>query len=180
MAASDGADAVVAAKLQKQLEYYFSDSNLRRDAHLRGLAGAERRQARIDHYSINISGQSITDEQFVDFARDCIERSGVDPGRLVFEITETAALEDFDVTARFISNVRDLGCKVALDDFGSGYTSFRHMKSLTVDVVKIDGAWIPSWTSWQTPESLFNTVKKKLPLGPGATRHNNLCRDAIK
>jgi EAL domain-containing protein (putative c-di-GMP-specific phosphodiesterase class I) len=58
------------------------------------------------------------------------------------EITETAALHDIEESARFVSTVRELGSKVALDDFGAGYTTFRHLKSLTVDVVKIDGSFV--------------------------------------
>src|SRR3546814_19085906 len=62
--------------------------------------------------------------------------------RLIIEITETAALQDFEETARFIGTVRDLGCKVALDDSGSGYTYFRQLKALTVDIVKHDGCFV--------------------------------------
>src|SRR3546814_13668250 len=62
--------------------------------------------------------------------------------RLIVEITETAALQDIDETSRFVSALRALGCKVALDDFGSGFTTFHHLKALTVDVVKIDGSFI--------------------------------------
>ncbi len=62
--------------------------------------------------------------------------------RLIVEITETAALHDLDDSARFVSAVRDLGCEVAVDDFGAGYTTFRHLKALTVDVVKIDGSFV--------------------------------------
>ena len=103
------------------------------------IAGAERRQARIDHYSINISGQSITDEQFVDFARDCIERSGVDPGRLVFEITETAAVTNTRRAGELIHSLRAIGCRFSLDDFGSGLSSFSYLKNLPSDFIKIDG-----------------------------------------
>ncbi|MEE8271725.1 MAG: GGDEF and EAL domain-containing protein [Alphaproteobacteria bacterium] len=62
--------------------------------------------------------------------------------RLIVEITETAAIQDIEETALFVANVRDIGCQVALDDFGAGYTSFRHLKALTVDVVKIDGSFV--------------------------------------
>ncbi len=62
--------------------------------------------------------------------------------RMIIEITETAALFDIDDSARFVSILRDLGCEVALDDFGAGYTTFRHLKALTVDVVKIDGSFV--------------------------------------
>ena len=62
--------------------------------------------------------------------------------RLIVEITETAALEDIEETQRFIQAVRDVGARVALDDFGAGYTSFRQLKNSTVDSVKIDGSFI--------------------------------------
>jgi len=62
--------------------------------------------------------------------------------RLIVEITETVALHDLDETARFVAAVRALGCRVALDDFGAGYTSFRHLKALAVDIVKIDGSFV--------------------------------------
>ncbi len=62
--------------------------------------------------------------------------------RMIVEITETAALFDIDDSARFVSVLRNLGCEVALDDFGAGYTTFRHLKALTVDVVKIDGSFV--------------------------------------
>src|SRR5262249_1888517 len=55
---------------------------------------------------------------------------------------ETVAVQDIEETARFVSAVRELGCKVALDDFGAGYTSFRHLKALSVDCVKIDGSFV--------------------------------------
>lgn len=62
--------------------------------------------------------------------------------RLIVEITETVALHDLDETARFVAAVRALGCRVALDDFGAGYTSFQHLKTLAVDIVKIDGSFV--------------------------------------
>lgn len=92
--------------------------------------------------AVNVSSLTVTDPAWLRTLVSLVKGRTDIAERLTIEITETAALEDFDVTSRFVSSVRDMGCKVALDDFGSGYTSFRHMKSLTVDVVKIDGAFI--------------------------------------
>ena len=60
----------------------------------------------------------------------------------MIEITETTALHDMKETTRFIAALKDMGCRVALDDFGAGYTSFRHLQELSVDVVKIDGSFV--------------------------------------
>ncbi len=62
--------------------------------------------------------------------------------RLTVEITETAAIQDIDETRAFVSRVKDLGCRIAIDDFGAGYTSFRNLRKLGVDLVKIDGAFV--------------------------------------
>jgi len=63
-------------------------------------------------------------------------------GRLIVEITETAALHDIEESARFVTALRDIGCRVAVDDFGAGFTSFRHLRALTADIVKIDGSFV--------------------------------------
>jgi EAL domain-containing protein (putative c-di-GMP-specific phosphodiesterase class I) len=73
--------------------------------------------------------------------------------RLVVEITETAALYDIDETARFVDALRHAGCRVALDDFGAGHTSLRHLQTLAVDIVKIDGSFVRNLA-----ESLENRV----------------------
>ena len=62
--------------------------------------------------------------------------------RLIIEITETAAIHDIDNARGFVSRVRDLGARIAIDDFGAGYTSFRNLRKLGVDMIKIDGAFI--------------------------------------
>ena len=92
--------------------------------------------------ALNISGLTASDQSWL---RRLISLVGGHPeiaSRLTVEITETAAIQDIEESARFVATVRDLGCKVALDDFGAGYTSFRHLKALTVDVVKIDGSFV--------------------------------------
>jgi len=68
-------------------------------------------------------------------------------GRLVIEITETAALGDIAESARFVDTLRHTGCRVALDDFGAGHTSLRHLQILPVDIVKIDGSLVRNLTS---------------------------------
>lgn len=108
--------------------------------------------------AVNVSSMTVIDPTWMRTLVSLVKGSRTLAERLTVEITETAALEDFDVTARFISTVRDLGCKVALDDFGSGYTSFRHMKSLTVDVVKIDGAFVTDIANSQDNQLFVRTL----------------------
>ncbi len=89
--------------------------------------------------SINLSGQSMRDGELVGFVRDELQRNGVEPTSLCFEITETAAIGNFDQAAELIASIRELGCEVALDDFGGGLISFEFLRRLEPDVVKIDG-----------------------------------------
>ena len=104
--------------------------------------------------AINISGLTATERSWF---RGLVARLKDRPEiarRLIVEITETAALQDIDETSRFVSALRALGCKVALDDFGSGFTTFHHLKALTVDVVKIDGSFIRDITT-DTENQIF-------------------------
>jgi len=92
--------------------------------------------------AVNVSGLTASDRSGVRLLAARL-RAGPDIAeRLIVEITETVALRDFDESAHFVETVRELGCKVALDDFGAGYTSFRHLKALDVDIVKIDGSFV--------------------------------------
>jgi diguanylate cyclase (GGDEF)-like protein len=93
---------------------------------------------------VNLSGGSLNDERFTDeiFALFQQHRSALD--HLCLEITESVALHDLLNTQRFIARVHSMGATVALDDFGAGYTSFRYLKSLSVDALKIDGEYVKS------------------------------------
>jgi diguanylate cyclase (GGDEF)-like protein len=91
---------------------------------------------------MNLSGASLNDERFVQDTIDILARHVHVASRLCMEITESVALHDLDNTRRFIDQVRGFGVKVALDDFGAGYTSFSYLKELPADVVKIDGSFI--------------------------------------
>jgi diguanylate cyclase (GGDEF)-like protein len=91
---------------------------------------------------LNISGLTAADQPWL---RAFVALLSTRPNvarRLVLEITETAALRDLEESARFVKTVRDLGCRVALDDFGAGFTSLRHLQSLGLDIVKIDGSFV--------------------------------------
>ena len=91
-------------------------------------------------WAINISGQSFRDETFLDFIINLLQNSPVPAGCLSFEITETVAIDDLVGAQLFITSLRNIGCHLALDDFGSGVSSFTYLKNLDVDTLKIDGS----------------------------------------
>ena len=92
--------------------------------------------------SINLSGATMGDESFPAFLLDELARADVAPDKLCFEITETSAVANFAQATALITALRQLGCKVALDDFGAGMSSFAYLKNLPVDFLKIDGSFI--------------------------------------
>jgi PAS domain S-box-containing protein len=87
---------------------------------------------------INLSARSVGDRSILDHIELCIEQSGADPKSLVFEITETALIEDEAAARVFAERLHKLGCKLALDDFGTGYGGFTYLKRLPLDFLKID------------------------------------------
>jgi diguanylate cyclase (GGDEF)-like protein len=97
--------------------------------------------------AINISGLTATDRSWLRAMNALLRGRPEIAQRLIVEITETVALNDIEETARFVGAVRDLGCRVALDDFGAGYSSFRNLKALAVDCVKIDGSFVRGLTN---------------------------------
>ena len=92
--------------------------------------------------AINLSGTAFQYPDLLQVIRDKLEITWVDAGRLTFEITETAAVDNFEHTRDMIHKIRALGCKFALDDFGAGFCSFNYLKTFPVDYVKIDGQFI--------------------------------------
>ncbi len=93
-------------------------------------------------FSINLSGQSLSDSTFLDYVRAEILNSRCSPDYLCFEITETAAIANMSRAIHFITSMKELGCKFALDDFGNGLSSFNYLKNMPVDFLKIDGNFV--------------------------------------
>jgi len=92
--------------------------------------------------SVNLSGHTLGDERLVPSIKDLLDRHAVDPRSIIFEITETNAIANIEAAQRLIGELREHGCRFALDDFGSGFSSFHHLKHLPVDFVKIDGQFV--------------------------------------
>lgn len=92
--------------------------------------------------AINVSSQTLADPQFLEYVVDCLDRTGVQPSQVCFELSENAVGGDLDHASRFIAVLHGLGCTFALDDFGSGLGSFANLKKLSMDYLKIDGSFI--------------------------------------
>ncbi|MBF0609141.1 MAG: diguanylate cyclase [Candidatus Magnetobacterium sp. LHC-1] len=93
-------------------------------------------------FGMNLSGKDLGDEQILHFIKDQIDILKVDPTRLIFEVTETAAISDLVKAIRSIKGLKELGCRISLDDFGVGFTSFKYLKDMEVDYIKIDGSFV--------------------------------------
>lgn len=109
------------------------------------LAWLNSNQERLDRTQfvcMNLSGASLNDERFVQDTFEMLEKNRHAASMLCLEITESVALHDLENTRRFIDQVRSCGVRIALDDFGAGYTSFSYLKDLPADVLKIDGSFI--------------------------------------
>lgn len=118
--------------------------------------------------SVNLSGRVLDDPSLLQWIHDELRRSGIDPSHLILEITETAAVANVQDAINFMREVKQLGCRFALDDFGSGFSSFAYLRQLPVDIVKIDGAFIQNLAS-SAEDQLFVKALTDVARGLGKT-----------
>ncbi len=122
------------------------------------LMADQQRQGRDISFEVNLSATSVTDPQMLDFIANRISASGVDPGKLIFEITETAAIVNVGQAKVFVQGLRDIGCEFAIDDFGAGFASFYYLKHLDFDYLKIDGEFITGLATSDTNQLVVQSM----------------------
>lgn len=108
--------------------------------------------------SLNVSGLTSSDQEWIATLRRLTEGRNDLLNRLVVEITETVAIEDLDQSINFVDTLKELGCRVAIDDFGAGYTSFKNLKLLNVDMVKIDGVFVKNLANDASDQIFIKTM----------------------
>jgi diguanylate cyclase (GGDEF)-like protein/PAS domain S-box-containing protein len=124
---------------------------------IRTMADA-RRQGRELCLAVNLSGKAFSDPDLLAQIRTDLNASGVHPGQLVLEITETATIRDLTRARQFIMTLKEMGCRFSLDDFGVGFASFNYLKHLPVDFVKIDGSFIQQVATNPEDERLVRAI----------------------
>ncbi len=110
--------------------------------------------------SINLSGQSLTEDGFLDFIINKFDETGMRPEKICFEITETAAIANLSMASNFITALRSIGCSFALDDFGSGLSSFGYLKNLPVDYLKIDGMFVKDMVNNPIDRAMVKSINE--------------------
>jgi diguanylate cyclase (GGDEF)-like protein len=109
-------------------------------------------------FTINFSGQSLTDEEFPDYVIRSIENSRINPAVFCFELTESAAVASMKDAEQLMSRLRKLGCGVALDDFGTGLSSLSYLRSMPVSMLKIDGSFVRDILKDERAESMVRAI----------------------
>ncbi len=109
---------------------------------------------------INLSGQTLGDSAFLEFVVDCLDRTGVAPNRICFEVTENSVITNIEHARRFIGVLHGMGCHFALDDFGRGLSSFANLKNLSLDYLKIDGSFIRNLASDNVNQAMVTAMIK--------------------
>ncbi len=109
-------------------------------------------------WGINLSGVTISDTSFHEFVSGCLRKYSFPPTNLYFEITETAAIKNFQSCTAFMNNIHSIGVQFALDDFGSGLSSFSYLKKLSIDYLKIDGSLVKDIVSSRLDQTMVSAI----------------------
>lgn len=112
----------------------------------------------VNFISINLSGQSVANAHFMSMVIALIDESKVDASKICFEVTETAAISNLLAASTFIAALKELGCRFALDDFGSGLSSFGYLKNLPVDYLKIDGMFVKDMVADPIDKAMVKSI----------------------
>ena len=108
--------------------------------------------------SVNLSARQLDYDRAVDDIRGALETTGLDPGSLIVEVTETALMESVEATTRRLGAIKQLGVRIAIDDFGTGYSSLAHLKQFPVDCLKIDRAFTSAIATSPESDALIGTL----------------------
>ncbi len=161
MADSDGV-RVPSKALFSAAERYRMMPQIDRWVVSRTLAQLAQARAHVDGqdvcFAINLSGQSLGDDEILAFIEEEISQSGLPASCLAFEITESAAVSNLGKAQEFIDRLHELGCTIALDDFGAGLSSFAYLKNFKVDMLKIDGGFVRDITDNRISESMVAAI----------------------
>jgi diguanylate cyclase (GGDEF)-like protein/PAS domain S-box-containing protein len=111
-------------------------------------------------YTVNLSGASINDDQFLEFVQEQFAHYQIPPRKICFEITETLAISNLAKATQLIQSLKAVGCSFALDDFGSGMSSFGYLKCLPVDYLKIDGLFVKDLMSCQVAGEIVEAINR--------------------
>jgi diguanylate cyclase (GGDEF)-like protein len=123
-----------------------------------GQSAAWREAGHAIAMSVNVSARQLETDEFVDHVRVALETSGLEPGTLTLEITETTIMRDAAQTVRRLAAIKELGVRIAIDDFGTGYSSLSHLQQFPVDALKIDRSFIARLTQSPEGETLIRTL----------------------
>jgi len=109
-------------------------------------------------WGINLSGMTIGEDDFHEFVSTCLKKYQIQPTNIYFEITETAAIKNFQNCTTFMNNIHSIGVQFALDDFGSGLSSFSYLKKLSIDYLKIDGSLVKDIVSSRLDQTMVASI----------------------